>query len=179
MAKEKKCRSVSLVATDLGYPVYLKAGFVEQARYLFFSREKRDDVQGPKTANIRLAKRCDTQKILELDRDISGEKRQILISPFLKTAWVYDTDPGIQGYYLPGLKEGTILAKDEAAGLELMAFKYKGIHKAVLPEDNSAGIRYLKENGFEQYSAVKRMVWSEHFTWDSKGVFSRIAGNFG
>ena len=49
MAKEKKCRSVSLIATDLGYPVYLKAGFVEQTRYLFFSRENGDD--GRKAAN--------------------------------------------------------------------------------------------------------------------------------
>lgn len=179
MAKEKNCRSVSLVATDLGYPVYRKAGFKEQTRYLFFGREQADPLPLKETTHVRRAEPGDENRILKLDRDISGEYRAELIRPFLGTAWVYETRQTIHGYYLPGLREGTILADSEAAGLELMAFKYQDIHKAVLPADNEAGRRFLKAHGFKQVSIARRMVLGDVFSFHPENVYSRIAGNFG
>ena len=178
-AEQKGCRSVSLVATDLGYPVYLKAGFAAQTRYLFFSRENRDRADELETAHIRRATTGDRADILALDREISGENRSALISGFLRTAWVCDANHTVNGYYLPGLREGTILALDEPSGLELMAWKYRDVHSAVLPAENRAGIRFLKVNGFQQVMTAKRMVWGHPFTWHPRGIFSRIAGNFG
>ncbi len=38
--KNSGCETVSLIATELGYSVYKKAGFVEQTEYAFFEREE-------------------------------------------------------------------------------------------------------------------------------------------
>ena len=38
--KNTGCETVSLIATELGCPIYEKAGFIEQTKYAFFEKEK-------------------------------------------------------------------------------------------------------------------------------------------
>lgn len=179
LARQKGCLSISLVATDLGYPVYLKTGFVPQTRYLFFRREKREEVKLQKHPNVRPAQTEDKAKILKLDRHISGENRLPLISLFLKKAWIFEENGSIQGTYLPALGEGLIIAENDRAGLELMAHKHRGVDTAVLPVDNTAGIMFLENHGFKQYASAKRMVAGKPFLFYPEKMYSRIAGNLG
>ena len=179
LAEEKGIQSISLVATDLGYPVYLKTGFVLQTRYLFFRREKSGQIKRQEYPHVRPAQAGDEKHILELDRQISGEDRTVLIGRFVKNAWVCEENGSVQGYFLPGLGEGLIMAVDDRAGLELMAHKHQGVDTAVLPADNTDGIRFLENSGFKQHATARRMVAGEPFPYSPDKIYSRIGGNFG
>ncbi len=46
------------------------------------------------------------------------------------------------------MEEGLILADTIEDGIELMKVKYSKIDKAVISSENTAGIEFLKQNGF-------------------------------
>jgi GNAT superfamily N-acetyltransferase len=168
-----------LIATELGQPVYSKAGFRIVSEYAYLKRNK-PWIESPVSQNIvpYTTEYCST--IVELDRKISGEDREILLSEFLGNSIVYIENNEVKGYYIPDLGEGLIFADNEDAGIELMKIKYSGVDKAVLPSDNHAGIAFLKQNGFEE-ADIKgtRMILGNDINWQPHKIFSRAGGNFG
>lgn len=174
------CKSISLIATDSGYPVYKKAGFVRQAKYLFFKKEtdkKKCFPCLPETFQPVLSDH--KPDILKLDRQVSGENREKLLSGCMKNGWVVMEKGGIQGVYLPDLGEGLIIAENDPAGLALMRYKYTRKRTAVLPENNTAGVAFLEENGFVLFETARRMILGNPFVWYPEKIYSRIAGNVG
>lgn len=169
----------SLLATELGKPVYIKAGFRDVTEYSFFKRETGGNGY-PVSEKIHSCKKEHHDAIFALDRMISGENRKNLLVDYLDNAMVYIENNQVLGYYMPELKEGLIIADTTVAGLELMKVKYSDIHKAVLPSDNTEGINFLKQNGFVKIERVgTRMVLGKDIPWDPKKLYSRIGGNLG
>jgi GNAT superfamily N-acetyltransferase len=175
---EQKCRTVSLIATDLGRPVYLKAGFVDQEDYLFFERET---PLGEVNANIRIRSYTDgdRQAVLELDCRLSSESRERLLEGKLKGSYLHLDQRSVDGYYIPELGEGLVMAENEGAGLELLRLKLSRAAKNVLPAGNKAGVAFMLEQGYHETKRAKRMVWGEKFPWNPEYMFGRIAGNLG
>lgn len=176
---EQGIRIMLLIATELGYPVYLKTGFSVVSEYTYLKRES------PWTARIASDRIISYDpayqtSILDLDREVSGEDRSDMILPGLDRGLLYLEEDLLQGYYLPGVGEGPIIAGNDRAGIELMKLKYAKADKAILPSQNQAGVNFLKSNGFtESGTRGIRMSRGEEVHWQPEKIFSRIGGNFG
>jgi GNAT superfamily N-acetyltransferase len=168
-----------LTATELGKPVYIRAGFREIAEYKFLDREKPWQ-EVPVSSNITDFKEEFRHNLYEMDRKATGEEREKFLSPFLKTARLFVKDSKMTGFLIPGLQEGLIIAENEEAGIALMTAKYAIADKAVLPEDNKAGIGFLLNCGFcDTGKTGTRMIRGADIPWKPEMIYSRIGGNVG
>ncbi|MCB0374472.1 MAG: GNAT family N-acetyltransferase [Sinomicrobium sp.] len=168
-----------LIATPLGLPVYLKAGFRELTSCVFLKRERPCNAL-PVSGNIIPFRAAYRETIMQLDHEASGENREKLLSGHLHHALVYRDHDRIQGYYIPGLGEGPIVADTTTAGLELMKIKYAVADTAVLPSGNRTGIRFLEQHGFAPTDKQgTRMLYGDAIHWKPGNIYSRIGGNFG
>jgi len=180
LAMDKGARSSCLLATRLGLPVYKKVGFQAVGEYTFMMRDQYDKVI--ETVPTQAYTPSIREQLLRLDREVSGEDRTLLFEPYLQHARVIMKDNILQGFYLPGLGEGTIVARNSEAGINLMRAKYADriLTTAVLPAENQAGLAFLKTHGFRDAPKTgTRMVYGEKLNWKPKAIFSRISGNFG
>jgi GNAT superfamily N-acetyltransferase len=177
---EKSVQTALLIATELGEPIYKKAGFRPVSDYIFFKRQQ-PWIEIPISKNISSYKPTHYNSMIELDKEISGEDREPLIKNHLKDAIVYLDDGSVEGFYLPDLGEGLILAKTTTAGIELMKLKYASTaDRAVIPSENHVGINFLRHHGFiETETKGKRMVRGKDIGWKPESLFSRIGGNLG
>ncbi len=174
----KKCKSILLIATKLGEPVYKKKGFRIVTDYLFFKRDAPTKFHTFSNEIIPFGEKY-TQQIFALDKKITGEDRRILFINHIADSLLFVKGNKVLGFYLPGLGEGPIIADEIGAGIELMRFKYAEIDKAVLPAENIQGTEFLIENGFKDVSKGYRMILGEDIHWHPEKIFSRIGGNFG
>lgn len=177
LLKVNGVETISLIATEYGYPVYEKIGFIKETEYAFF--EKEDVLLQNISNNIKNYSECYEQEIYDLDKIVSGEERYPLINLYLEKSMLYIKDDKVLGFYIPELDEGLIIANNVEAGIELMKLRYSKTNKGVLPVDNLEGIQFLKNNGFKEIKRAKRMVYGNLYLWDKKCLFNRIAGNFG
>jgi Acetyltransferase (GNAT) family/Acetyltransferase (GNAT) domain len=176
--KDDGCASISLIATELGHPVYKKFGFVDQTDYVFFERSEPFKDQRL-SGNIVPYSSAVAEEICSLDRTVSGETRRELLGDKLDRSFLYRRDGKLIGFYLPNLGEGLIVAGDVDAGIELMKARSSRTNKSVVPVDNKAAIDFLTANGFSERKRAKRMIWGKEFVWQPDKLFNRIAGNFG
>ena len=176
--RDKPIASCSLIATELGKPVYIKAGYRTVASYSFMEREK-PWMPDLISENITSFEEKYRAMVYELDRKISGEKRDGLLNDFLPNTILYVENNTLLGFYVPDLKEGFIFADTAEAGLALMQLKYAMIDKAVLPTENTAGVEFLKKNGFVERRTMTRMILGDDIPWQPEKIFSRIGGNLG
>ena len=173
-----RCESISLIATDMGYPIYERSGFQKQTDYVFLKRETPLSLCD-EPENITAFSGHHHKEVLELDHAISGEDRSRILTGKLGTAFLYRENSNTIGIYLPDLGEGMIIASNTRAGIELMKKKYATVDKAVLPVENKAGIQFLMENGFTETLRAARMIWGKPFSWQPENIYSRIAGKLG
>lgn len=172
------CDTVSLIATDLGRPVYRRAGFVDQADYLLFTGREPLRLAGI-SGHIARPLPGEIDAVLALDQRISGEDRRAVLADQLEGSYVYRRGGGIAGYYLPEFYEGPVIADDPEAGIELMKLRYAWACKGVLPAENREGIDFLESRGFKKTLRLTRMVLGRGFPWRPQGLFGRISGNLG
>jgi len=177
--KSKSIDSVLLIATELGEPLYKKAGFRPVTDYRWFKREQPWNNTAVSKNIVPYTKDL-YPEIINLDKLISGEDRESLIRIYLDNCLVYLNDSKINGFYLPDLGEGLLFANNPEAGMELMKVKYSKADKAVLPSENFTGIDFLKQNGFEELGTKgKRMILGKDISWKPDCIYSRIGGNYG
>lgn len=174
---KNEVKSISLVATDLGAPVYTKLGFRPETEYSFLRRSE------PLTSNPE-PEVIDYEpsflgSMLGLDREASGEDRSFIIQDHLSNAKVINTKSELYAYYLPTLGEGLIISRDERAGQELMRLRLSTRIRHVIPEGNTTALNFLLENGFEPYRKAVRMVLGEPVHFKPEWIYSRIGGNLG
>jgi GNAT superfamily N-acetyltransferase len=172
------CDTISLVATEDGYPVYLKAGFVPQTEYVFFERPE-PPVSVPIPPDLRRIADSDMTEILRIDQEVTGEDRRALyaeVSP--ETLVCLDADT-ISGFYRPDLGEGFVAALNADAGRRLFAARIAGSSRVALPVENTDGIDQAGRAGFSEKRRSVRMVLGPPFGWRPECIYSRIGGNLG
>ena len=174
---ENEVKSISLVATDLGAPVYAKLGFRPESQYSFLRRSE------PLTSNpepeVVDYEPAFLGSVLDLDRQASGEDRSLIIQDHLAMAKVINTKSECCAFYLPTLGEGLIISRDEKAGQELMRLRLSARIRHVIPEGNTTAKNFLLENGFEPYRKAVRMVLGNPVHFNPEWIYSRIGGNLG
>lgn len=171
-----------LVATDLGAPVYIKAGFRKISEYRYFKNEHGALNFSSKNTDIKPFQTNYYNEVLSLDSYISGENREPLIRELLGHSFVFMQNGSIEGFYIPGFGEGPVYAKTKDAGRALMEFKLacSEVDKITVPAENIDAINFLMEHGFsETNTAGTRMVFGKGIPWKPEMVYCRMGGNFG
>jgi len=152
----RKYTTIYLDATDLGYPVYKKLGFQQEAAYAHL--RSAENITGMQFSNKIISYEPGYfQQLLQLDKAISCEDRQDTITEHLATAKLYVDNNGVKGFYLPSLGNGLIIAGNDIAGIELVKCRLENNYYAILPEANKATIDFLQQNNLVQFRISRRM----------------------
>ncbi|MFZ4798795.1 MAG: GNAT family N-acetyltransferase [Bacteroidia bacterium] len=175
---DKNIGTIYLIATDLGQPVYEKIGFLVETEYLFFKDFKIDKSIGVSNNIVPFADEYKTQ-ILNLDFKISGEKRSDLIEPNLAQSFVYLNGEIVEGFYLPTLGEGVVMANKNNAGIELMKLRMTTKDNIAFPIDNKEARDFMYQNNYKEFKTAKRMRLGIKRWWEPKNIYNRIGGNLG
>jgi ribosomal protein S18 acetylase RimI-like enzyme len=177
-ARSRGRETILLAASALGVPVYKRIGFERDLDYIFFKADhpvKIESVSG----NIFGITPEDYERVADLDRTVTGERRTQLLARYLKTGVVY-YDDRIRGYYLPDFGKGLIIADSSLAGVELLKYRLSRDPSPVcVPETNAMAIGFLRSLGFTQFLQSPRMYLTNNVTWHSQNVYSRGCGYMG
>lgn len=167
--------TLSLVATDQGYPLYLKAGFRVEGQYLFWARKTAAPAEPGASEGLSAWTPARSQALAALDREASGEGR----SPYWEGKTASGFTVGKEGFFLPGVGEGLVVARSEGAGVPLLHRRIDGAERVVVPEENQAAGEVLTARGFSEVKTARRMVLGQGLDRKPQWVWSRIGGNLG
>lgn len=191
-ARDEGVETLSLIATAEGEPLYRKLGFRDFARYAVMASPGTAGTEPSKPeqseavpsgehlpAGVRRFVPEDIPRLSSLDLAFSGERRARLLTRYLDNVLVFGEDGEAEGFYLPDLREGPVLAGTPQAGSALMGLRARMGGQIKLPEGNSSGLACLEGLGwkFERWS--RRMILGPDLAWDPSLLWARIGGNFG
>lgn len=175
LQKERGCKTITLTATDLGYPVYKKIGFTEESKYILLCRAN-DYKIGSKSDNIICIKAAHYEEIFSIDKMISGENRKELITPLLKSGYAYIRNNQVAGYYFPRFGDGGISAINKEAGVDLLKLRITESNQIFIPEDNNLAYDFLIDNGYKEIKRIHRMKIGDKLNRNPQFIYSRIGG---
>lgn len=177
IVEENNCSTVYLIATELGEPVYKKVGFVTETKYFFHKNVVKKDrmISG----SIRQYEDEYNEQIRALDKAVSGEDRMMHLEEYLNNCRIYSHGDVVEGYYMPTLQEGLIIADTETAGIELLKLHLKDNDRVVIPEENHVARKFLEETGVGEVKTVKRMRLGKERNIRFSNIYNRIGGNVG
>lgn len=176
--KKFRYRTIYLIATELGYPVYLKAGFEIETEYVHFNGVRLSKDIQPSLSIIPFDMKY-KDDILKLDRIVSGEYRERILTENIETSHIFLKRNKVKGVYFPALKDGLIIASSDEAGTELMKLRITERDTAGFPMENITALNFLSENGFTKIKNSKRMIFGKHRKWKPKNLYNRISGGLG
>ena len=187
--EEAGCRSLVLVATDLGRPLYEHLGFRETSRYHMHPGEPLDAAPVPPAgSSLRRIVPADLEAIAQLDRLATGEDRRPLIEANASGGWLLegsDSAADLRGYLMPTHRGngGLIAHRPEDA------FCLIDLHRHLIPRDarswaglpaeNEPGRQLLAGRGSPEWRSFPRMIrgpepeWKPDMIW---GQFSHALG---
>jgi N-acetylglutamate synthase-like GNAT family acetyltransferase len=174
----KSCKTIYLLATELGESVYKKIGFEIETEYVVFKREA-TSVMFKSHENIVAINNDYKKQIMDLDRHVSGEDRILLLDKYLLSGFLYVQDNEAKGFYLPNLGDGLIIATTDSAGQELMKLRLQSKDYAAFPTDNTNATKFIRQNDFSELRIEKRMRLGTKRNWQPENIYNRIGGNLG
>ena len=176
---ERICKTIYLIATALGEPIYeKKAGFVTETAYLFYKNTLPFSNHIP-SIHILPYDSLFYEQIQRMDQYVSGENRMFHFEQHLSESYVYVKNNQLEGYYIPDFHEGLIISNSSKAGIELMAKRFMSKENAVFPIDNIEAIAYMRIQGLEPFKTAKRMRLGEIRNVEYSNIFNRISGSIG
>jgi GNAT superfamily N-acetyltransferase len=173
-----KFQTIFLDATHLGFPVYQKLGFETELEYLHLKSEDFVPVLADLTNIFSYSGRF-LGSLLELDQKVSGEDRRQTLMAHIAGAKLFLKDQRLEGFYMPSLSDGLIVAVNEEAGQALMNVRLQGRNFAIFPESNEAAFKMLTSLHFNHYRSSKRMRWGKARPWMPQMLYNRISGQLG
>jgi GNAT superfamily N-acetyltransferase len=171
------CEHIYLIATALGEPVYTKVGFITEGRYDFYKDINLEKLDISK--NVSPYQSDYKQAIFDLDKPISGEDRSQHLEDFLIDSFVYFQNGNLEGFYLPNLGDGLIIANTPEAGVELMKKRFQKFKIAAFPQANKAAHDFMESHGYTPVSTHARMHFQKPMPWKPEGLYNRVGGNIG
>jgi GNAT superfamily N-acetyltransferase len=176
LINEYHFKTLHLAATPLGLPIYRQLGFRPISDYVFMRDGMIKDEPPPETVPFSEGLR---DAALAMDKAASFEDRSQLLEPHWSHGRFVKNNGALEGYYLPTLGEGYIVATRPDVGLALMRIKHRNGGVAVVPEENQEAMLYLRENGYTEYRRGTRMIYGDPLPWRPEMIFGRIGGNLG
>ena len=178
MAHTNSCDTLYLLATELGEPVYRKIGFETETEYLFFKSEKPIDIAIHNECIVKYSSAYEKQ-IADFDHQVSGEDRMFHLKPHLSSGFVYVIDNIVEGYYLPTMGDGLIIATTSISGQALMSLRLTTKDFSVFPMDNIPATTFIQQLPFSEVRRQKRMRLGTKRNWQPAHIYNRIGGNLG
>lgn len=177
--QNNKINSVLLIATQLGEPLYRKAGFRLVCEYTYW--EKSEEYTPFTLSGNFVQYNPEFKTFLKaLDLIISGEYRWQFMQAYLQDSVLYIENKKVQGIYLPTLGEAAIFAINQKAGTELLKLRFYQKERVVVPQQNTELQIWLRENGFALQDTIgRRMILGDDIAWNPEAMFGRIGGNYG
>jgi GNAT superfamily N-acetyltransferase len=177
-AYNKACRSIYLIATTLGEPVYNSLGFKTETEYLFYKL--------PETAShisifpeiIQYSPDWKNE-IKAMDYRISGEHRTVEFENDLESTWLYIKYGRLGGYYISNWREGFIGAENKDAGTQLMQMRLQSNAISIFPKNNTTAVDYMEQLNLLPFRSAKRMFLGHPLVWKESEVYQRVGGNLG
>ena len=173
--KVSTVKTILLLATKLGAPVYRKSGFEVESEYIFY---KDGEIQG-KDSDTALCNDEQFDQVLALDRKISGEERSLLLSLHKHECLVKLVDGKVAGCYFPALGDGLIISQSPSVGLDLMRLRAQREARFIIPEQNTVAAKFLLQHGYRSFLTGTRMRLGKEIAWRPECLYNRIGGNLG
>ena len=177
----KNKTSQLLLATPLGQPVYHKLGFRHVSDYVFLKRRTGEKPLSFK-ANHKNIINYDPvyfSQIAALDQLAMGEDRSEILLHFTKDAKLF-VDDQLEGFYLPNLGDGLIIANNNKAGFELLKIKWATKNELlILPAENLEIIEFAQSHGFEPFRYAAKMILGKAVDWNPQMIYHRVGGYLG
>ncbi len=174
----RKYKTIYLIATELGYPVYLKSGFEIETEYADFDAGsglpdyKLSSSIIPFNENHR-------SEVLKLDKFVTGENRLNRLDEHIQNSSVYVSNGKVCGAYFPKFGEGLIIAYEEEAGIELMKLRLQKMKNAFFPADNKAAFEFYSRGNFKLDKYSKRMRLGKKKKLHLENMYNRVSGQIG
>lgn len=178
MLRLRGCSRALLVATPMGERVYAAQGFRAVSHYVFLDVPRLPPFTPDRIRCLKAGERAD---VLRLDAAATGEARSEMLAPHLASGWVHlGHDDCVDGFFLPSLGAGLVVASGAGAGLDLLRFKHAFYPAAaVVPEANRAARQFLIDQGARETAKAPRMAAGGDVEWRPDWIFARAAGYCG
>ncbi len=185
-AEAAGCRTLVLVATDEGRPLYERLGFTVQTHYRILEAPGIDPAARPAATSersVRAWRPDDLEAAVALDRSITGEDRRHLIAAFGTpdaARVVVGPDDGLRGFVIRApWGGGATIAPDPAdARLLLQARRAAsgpdGRVRAGLLAENVAGLASLAADGWTDAWGAPRMIRGQALDWRPDGIWGQF-----
>jgi N-acetylglutamate synthase-like GNAT family acetyltransferase len=174
----RKYKTIYLDATKMGFPIYEKLGFITELEYFHLKSENDQSFDVNQENPVDFLRKFQ-DKVLSLDRLVSGEDRSKTILEHIDSAKLVFENNELLGFYIPGLADGLIVASEPRAGIGLMKLRLMNKNFAIFPAVNKNALEFLKQHHFLQYRSSKRMCWGESRPWRPECLYNRISGQLG
>ena len=182
------CRTLVLIATSMGRPVYEREGFEildEQVRFSIDGLLSNDASPDPLIRPFALA---DFHAVAALDRFATGEDRSAVLLSLLspESTWVAVDPAGeVRGYLARApWRGGALIAPDPDDALRLLEMRRRstglsGKAGAGLLGSNVAGRERLRSAGWHEEGSGVRMIRGEPLDWHPEAIWGQFNGALG
>jgi GNAT superfamily N-acetyltransferase len=182
------CRTLVLIATSMGRPVYEREGFGlldEQVRFSI------DGLPGGATwedPRVRPFEPRDFESIVRLDRFATGEDRRAVLASLVgpSSTWVALDPAGVVSGYLARApwRGGALIAPDPDDAMRLLAMRRRstgisGKAGAGLISSNRVGRERLRAAGWREEDSGVRMIRGAPLDWHPEAIWGQFSGALG
>ncbi len=174
------CRTLVLVATDAGRPMYERRGFAVETRY------RTVEAEGIATApprTLRAFRPTDLESMARLDRLATGEDRAHLLRAFADPAsarCLVGAAGDLRGFVVRApWGGGATIAPHLDDAVDILAARRaatgpgRRVRAGVL-EGNGAGLRRLLDDGWRDAWDAPRMQRGEPLDWQPEGIWGQF-----
>jgi GNAT superfamily N-acetyltransferase len=186
---DRGCRTLVLIATPLGRPVYERQGFDVLDEQVRFSR---DGVAADESASagpgLRPFALDDLPEILALDRFATGEDRSVILADLLTPLTTLVTtgpDGAVRGFLARApWRGGALIAPDPDDALRLLEARRRatgvsGKAGAGLLGANAVGRDRLRRAGWLEEPGGVRMIRGDALDWHPEAIWGQLNGALG
>jgi GNAT superfamily N-acetyltransferase len=182
------CRTLLLVATDAGRPLYERLGFEVQTRYRILETPglAPADPEGPAAGReiaVRPFEPRDLPGMIELDAEATGEDRAHALRRFAEPASTFvlpSPAGGVDAFVVrASWGGGATIARDADAALRILEARRRragpdGRVRVGLVEANIDGLRRLDAEGLPPVWSAPRMIRGEPLCWRPNWIWGQF-----
>lgn len=187
--KSAGCRTLALIASDLGRPIYEKMGFRIDAMYQIHEAAPLGAAPTPPPGTVlRRMRLADVDRVGALDFRATGEDRRALLGALADRGWLLETGAGAEvlGFLVSIQAESAALVApdpaDAACLLDLLRYLANGrtqVVRAAAASGHPAGRRLLAQWGWTPAFETPRMLRGPAPAWRPTLIWSLLGFAFG
>jgi GNAT superfamily N-acetyltransferase len=186
--EDQGCRSIVLIASPLGRPIYEREGFAvldDQVRFTIDSIAPGED---DGDSRLRPYTPDDLGSVIDIDRFATGEDRSTVLRPLLRpstTTVAIGRDGRVGGFLIrPPWRGAAVIAPDPTDALRLLERRrrmpgFSGRTGAGLLASNLRGRALLRAAGWVEELGNVRMVRGDPLDWHPDAIWAQLRGALG